>query len=54
MKTANEAVARKDVRVCIIWVPEKLSPVKIDTGKSRQLISLGFHTMEHLLNQRPL
>jgi hypothetical protein len=54
MNTAAEAVSRSDVRVCIVWVPEKLSPVKINQHKSRQLIRLGFQTMEALFKQRHL
>ncbi len=52
MKAANGAVTRPDVRVCIVWIPKKLSPLYINKHKSRELIKVGYETIEGLFKQR--
>jgi hypothetical protein len=54
MAAAKKAVQRTDVNILIVWLPEKLSPVYINSKKSRQLIVQGYETMQELFKKRGL
>lgn len=54
METARRIVCLPNVRVLIVWVPEKLSQININEEKSRALIRLGYRTMEELFKRRRL
>jgi len=52
METAERIIALPNVRVLIVWVPEKLSQINIKEDKSRELIRQGYWTMEELFRRR--
>ncbi len=54
MQTAERVVTLPRVRVLIVWMPEKLSPIKINEEKSRELVRVGYRTMEALFKRRRL
>ncbi len=54
METAKRIVELPNTRVLIVWVPEKLSQINIKEEKSRELIRMGYWTMEELFKQRRL
>jgi len=54
METADRIVQLPHVRVLMVWVPERLSPLNIKKEKSRALVRLGYQTMEALFRQRHL